>query len=64
MALSRKTKAEIEEFGEAGNVIQEMIAFEKKKESPNERVIQDLERLAAGYDQKILIAAHGKNKAR
>lgn len=60
MALSRKTKSEIEEFGEAGNVIQDLIAYEKKKEKPNARLIQDLQDLADGYDKKILNAVHGK----
>jgi hypothetical protein len=62
MALSRKAKAEIEEFGEAGGIIQDILVHEKEKEHPNKRVIQDLEALASEYDKRILLAVHGNKE--
>jgi len=59
MALPRKAQIEIEELKKAGVELKEILKGLRKKEAVPERIIQDLERLAEGYDKEILKAVYG-----
>ena len=61
MALPRKAQMEIEELKKAGVELKEILKGLRKKEGAPERIIQDLERLAEGYDKEILKAVYGIN---